>query len=341
MSSTVDGRFKVLDKFVSFGQEVPCGLKVERTYRPVNGDQQWISVIIVHSTNPNAYTILDASVSPLATLRAQVPIHLPFEERLVTVSMKFGSTEILASASIGDIEIVSSLDFNGAVVVPVSSSSFTETKSVQFLIDVSSSMADQVAPGRIKLDDAKAGIKFVVDSILQEGKDSVALSTFSNEYSKVFEETVIDKPNVFRAVDAMGPSSSTHFYAACVTQLEIIGRLPRDKKRFVLVFTDGEDNSSSNFANCPSFIQLKNILQEVGGVCDSHLTRFFVIAVGLREAGLKPLRELTESGNLTLLSFEKATDIRAAFQIASEEIEKVDSNEAPPYRGPAVQGSVM
>ena len=314
----------VLDKFVSFGQDVPCGLEVERTYRPKNADQEFISVLIVQSTDLTVDSVLDHSVTPLATLRAQVPLHLPFEERLVSVRMKFGATEIITSAAISDTEVTSHLDFNtNETMMPASTALFTENKSVHFLIDVSSSMADQAQPGRIKLDDAKTGIKYVMDTILQNGKDSVALSSFNNDFHEVLREDAVGQQHLVGAVDALSASGGTHFYEACVRQLQVICALPRDKKRFLLVFTDGVDNSCHSFESSPHFMQLNSLLRETGGVCDSHLTRFFVIAVGLRESGLKPLRKLTESGKLTLMSFEKATDIQSAFVVASEEIEKV------------------
>jgi len=305
---------------------VPCGLLVERTYRPFDEDQRWISIIIVQSTDPTAVTVSEASVSPLATLRAHVPMHLPFDERLVTVCMAFGSTEIISKASIDGMVMMSSLEFNDTTA-PDSTACTAERKSIHFLIDVSSSMSDQSAPGRIKLDDAKAGMKYVVNSILRKHQDSVALSTFSDVISQIIEESAVDKTSLFREIDAMAATRTTNFYEACAIQLESISKLPEDEgTRFLLVFTDGEDNSCGDFARCSSFIRLDNILKSNGGVCDTHLTRFFVIAVGLRESGLRPLRELTKSGRLTLLSFEKATDIEAAFHVASEEIEKVDQD---------------
>ena len=302
---------------------MPCGLLIQRTYRPIDEGQQWISIIIVKSTDPTAVTVSEASVSPLAILRAHVPMHVPFEERLVTVCMEFGSTEIISKASIDEMVVMSSLDFNDNTTAS-DSTICPEGKSIHFLIDVSSSMLDQSAPGQIKLDDAKAGMKYVVDSILREHQDSVALSIFSDKISQIIEESAVDKTSLFKEINAMMAKSSTNFYEACAIQLESISKLPQDKRtRFLLVFTDGEDNSGGGFERCSSFIRLNNILTSNGDVCDTHITRFFVIAVGLRESGLRPLRELTKSGRLTLLSFEKATDIEAAFHIASEEIEKV------------------
>jgi hypothetical protein len=93
-------------------------------------------------------------------------------------------------------------------------------------------------------------------------------------------------------------------------------------KQFLLAFTDGEDNSGTRFRDDSAFCELFQLLGEPGGICD-RLTRIVVIAVGLTPAGLAPLKILSKTGKLKLISFERGADIQDAFEVASEEIERL------------------
>jgi hypothetical protein len=320
VGARVDGCSNVLDKFVSFGQAVPCGLEVERVYTPTTPSQKWLSVPICSSTDPLATSVLDSSVSRLATLRVQVPQHVPFRERNITVTMTFGATEVGAVASIGSEQVRSHLVYNAEPEeIGVS---FVGSTSVQFLVDVSSSMNDTTSPGRTKMDDAKDGILFVINQVLDGAKgDFVGLSSFSYQYEPIIKR--LEPTDMASNLNKLVANGNTNLYSALNQQLKELALSPDNcDKRFLLAFTDGEDNSGARFRDDPSFCELYQLLEETGGVCD-QLTGIVVIAVGLTGKGLAPLKALSETGKLKLISFEKGTDIQEAFAVASEEIERL------------------
>jgi hypothetical protein len=331
VAAVVDGRSDTLDRFVSCGQEVACGLQVSRIYRPLNSTQSWISVEIVSSADPNAGYVNETSVSSLATLRVQVPMSIPYEERHIKVSMTFGSTEIGAVATLlnGGNTVKSSLCFNETPGALTGGGGVrrcpSDTAGVQFLIDVSTSMNTRARTGLLdtKLDNAKRGVRHVISQVLEPNNGKVGLSTFSGEFDVVFDECDV-KEVPMKAIDDLKVIGSTKFYHAVVKQLLVMERLSRaeQSKRVLLVFTDGEDNSSSNFATDADFNILKSMLDSNEGVC-SHLSGIFVISVGLTGSALRPLRLLTASGKLELLAYENVSDIEAAFNFASEKIEKL------------------
>jgi hypothetical protein len=267
-------------------------------------------------------SVLDPSVSRLATLRAQVPQDVPFQERQVKVTLTFGATEIGAVAStVGDRAVECHLVYNAPQEDAVQQAPFVGATSVQFLVDVSSSMASSTSAGKTKLDDAKDGVLYVADAVLDGAKgDKAGLSSFSSAYSPITAGTGPESMSSF--VKDLMIQDNTRFYEAFLKQLADMKALDTScERRFLLAFTDGEDNSSSNFNSDSSFQELHDLLSETGGICD-QLTGIVVIAVGLTQMGLVPLKILSKTGKLKLISFEKETDIKAAFEMASEEISR-------------------
>jgi hypothetical protein len=258
----------------------------------------------------------------------------------------------LATTSASEIQMMGSLGETGQFEAGNLSGRRTNhgnnCRSVHFLLDVSDSM-NCTSRGRVRLEDAVRGLYHVIDNVLvsttsdASSFNRMSLSTFSTKYQSIFSEVVVDLAPM-EAIDSLQAFGSTAFYSSCVKELKRMELLMDGDRnnidiidysmqqhsssssavinRFLLVFTDGVDDSRDQFDQDTGYQELLFMLNDEKGVC-SKLAGFLVISIGLNESSLIPLKLLEATKKVKLITFEQFDDISAAFAVASEEIEKL------------------